>query len=97
MAISFVLPYRIENHEDITILSRTSSGMCTDLNGRDVVWNKFDNARVAGLCVANLTTTPLSPALLSTPNYRPMASPPVGRRFHAKLQFVEDTSGVAPV
>jgi p21-activated kinase 1 len=51
--------------------------------GEDEVWNKFDNARVPDLRVGNSSPIPVSPALLNTPNYGSMTSPPASPRFPA--------------
>ena len=49
--------------------------------GGDEVWDKFENARVPELRVGTSTPAPLSPALLNTPNYGSMTSPPASPRF----------------
>ena len=54
--------------------------------GGDEVWDKFDHAKVPELRVGTSTPAPLSPGLLSTPNYASMApllSPPASPRFPA--------------
>jgi p21-activated kinase 1 len=51
--------------------------------GSDEVWEKFENAKVPDLRIGTSAPGPLSPALLNTPNYGSMASPPASPRFPA--------------
>ena len=47
------------------------------------VWDKFENAKAPELRVGTSIPPPLSPGLLSTPNYGVMTSPPASPRFPA--------------
>jgi p21-activated kinase 1 len=49
----------------------------------DEVWDKFENAKTPELRVGTSIPPPLSPALLNTPNYGSMTSPPASPRFPA--------------
>ncbi|CZS94815.1 probable STE20-ser/thr protein kinase of the pheromone pathway [Rhynchosporium agropyri] len=53
--------------------------------GGDEVWDKFENVRIPELRVGTSAPSPLSPALLNTPNYGSMSSsmvsPPASPRF----------------
>jgi p21-activated kinase 1 len=49
----------------------------------DEVWDKFENAKAPDLRVGTSIPPPLSPGLLTTPNYGSMTSPPASPRFPA--------------
>ncbi|KAF4637198.1 hypothetical protein G7Y89_g868 [Cudoniella acicularis] len=51
--------------------------------GGDEVWDKFDHANVPEMRVGISAPNPVSPALLNTPNYGSMTSPPASPRFPA--------------
>ncbi|KAH6679658.1 BcSTE20, mitogen-activated protein kinase [Halenospora varia] len=51
--------------------------------GGDEVWDKFDHANVPEMRVGVQPPAALSPALLNTPNYGSMTSPPASPRFPA--------------
>ncbi|KUJ12447.1 Pkinase-domain-containing protein [Mollisia scopiformis] len=51
--------------------------------GDDQIWEKFPQARTPDLRIGTSTPGPLSPALLNTPNYSTLTSPPASPRFPA--------------